>query len=684
MTAPKPTLHVQDHAVAYVAGTQIFNNSDDDLVEKAPIPAMDLVPCADGRFVPPGGQWADAPGKLREHGSLIITGERGTGRRTAALRLLSRAHESGLIYELTPQWKNPRIQTLRPLAEPGACYLLDMSDPTDASASDDFGKRLIDWARQNTIYLVVIAADDTGARRWAGSAGSAEVHILSPNARDLAARELHAAGLWDLGILGDEAFTGIWESEPKVDDTRRLVRLIVDGRDRSPKDIADEYQGWKEWLDKELPKDLAARTLMWAAAFCNGGERKSVLRMSEELRRKLGETRKPSDILRDDPVSTRLSQAKLDPKGKTVWLPPTHHGLAGALRAYLWDEFEDPKLREFLTEWLAAQLAELPADDAERVAYGILDIVVRFRDDALLRGLRDGLSGEKRSIAVRTLSAAALDLEFGAHVRASLYKWARSSGAQADLVADVCGSTFGEQMPGLALVRLGWAAQNSKPGSPALAAALVSIAENHAEAVLTSIEKWFSDYDPPVAGLNAFLALTSTEQGARLLCRRADPDNGHPQYRESVIDHFQRSLADPASYEVTISVLKAWEEFSSRGILDSRKTINLLGKAIEPEFGNKTIMRLHPGTWDVESFWGQVFIVALTGNEIGEVESTVGQPADFGTRAPGAASEASPDVSLVRAEDAEGRPDHSLTEDSQQPASAMPTHEEQETSPQAG
>lgn len=55
----------------------------------------------------------------------------------------------------------------------------------------------------------------------------------------------------------------------------------------------------------------------------------------------------------------------------------------------------------------------------------------------------------------------------------------------------------------------------------------------------------------------------------------------------------------------------------SRGVLDSRNTVNLLGKALEPEFGNKLIARLYPGTWDMESFWGQVFTVALTGNEIG-------------------------------------------------------------------
>jgi hypothetical protein len=48
-----------------------------------------LAPCAEGRFVPPGGEWPGAVGKLEHFGALIVTGERGTGRRTAALRLLN-------------------------------------------------------------------------------------------------------------------------------------------------------------------------------------------------------------------------------------------------------------------------------------------------------------------------------------------------------------------------------------------------------------------------------------------------------------------------------------------------------------------------------------------------------------------------------------------------------------------
>ncbi len=606
-------VNVRDHGVAYVAQTQVFNYGE-DFVEVSLVSDADLAACAEGRFVPPGGQWQDAARKLEALSALIVTGERGSGRRTAALRLLNGVSADGPIYELAPTWKRPGVNVLP--APPSARCLLDMSEPAAERTPADFGKKLLDWAKENFICLVVIAADETGASRWAGSAGSAVVRLRSPNARELVARELRASGVEELGtaILDNPAFENIWKSAPKAEDARRLARLIFERTDRSPEEIADEYQGWREWIDKTLPdKKFGARALMWAAAFCDGGQRRSVLRMSEDLRRRLREDRGPAAILSDTPSSKRLTDAEIEPDGDTARLSPARHGLAEALRAYLWDEFEDQELRDILTDWLVAQLGELPFNDAECVARGVLDIVVRFRDDALLRALRDKLIGDKRPIAVRTLSQAALDPRFGAHVRASLYAWARTSRSQADLVAEVCGGAFGDQQPEMALVRLGWAAQNSLPDSPSLASALASLAARHPEAVLRSIAKWFDDDDRLTASVNAFLALAYTSAGAALLCGRAGPASGQPGFRDILIGYFQRSLSEPSSYETAISVLKAWERFSGDGTISPRTAISVLGGALEPALGKNPMSRLHPGFPDMDSFWGQAFEVAIRG-----------------------------------------------------------------------
>jgi hypothetical protein len=124
-------------------------------------------------------------------------------------------------------------------------------------------------------------------------------------------------------ILDNPAFENIWKSAPNAEDTHRLAHLIFERTDRSPEEIANEYQGWREWIDKILPdKEFGTRTLMWAAAFCDGGQRRSVLRMSEELRQQLDEDRGPAAILSDDPSSKRLTDAEIDANGDTVRLSP--------------------------------------------------------------------------------------------------------------------------------------------------------------------------------------------------------------------------------------------------------------------------------------------------------------------------------------------------------------------------
>jgi hypothetical protein len=659
-------VHVSDHATAFIGHTQVFYYGE-DFVEVSVVPEADLAACAESRFVPPGGQWPGAAGKLGSLGALIVTGERGTGRRTAALWLLSRIRTDSPIYELAPTWNRPSTYVLP--SPPGGRCLLDMSEPTEKPPSADFGKKLLDWAREEGLCLVVIAADETGASRWTQSAGDAAVRLRSPDARELAARELSltTAGEPRTAILDHPTFADIWRSAPKAADARRLVELIIEEPFRSPEQIADEYQGWRTWIDDALrAKKIGPRTLMWAAAFCDDGQRGSVLRMSEDLRRRLKEDRSPAAVMSDDPASQRLDEAAIKPNGDRVRLDPIRHGIAEALRVYLWKEFEDPPLRDLLAKWLVAQLGTLPPDDAERVARGVLDIVIRFRDDSLLRALRDNLTGDKQPIAVRLLSRAAIDPQFGAHVRASLYNWVKDSQSQADLVAAVCGGQFGEQQPEAALVRLGWVAQKAGPDSSALASALASIATRHPAVVLESIAKWLDDNNRLTAGINAFLALASTSTGAALLCGRANPATGEAGFRARLIDWFQHSAREnDTSYQATISVLQKWETFSADGTISSEIAIPVLGRGIEPALGKNPMRQLHPGFPDMDSFWSQVFTIAIRGED--PVQETDGP--DIPDAKPGASTRQDPQAEGL----AYAAPANALPPETSTPGGLSPT-----------
>jgi hypothetical protein len=532
------------------------------------------------------------------------------------LRLLTAANLAGHVQEITPTWKRPRTDILPPTG-PGMSYLIDLSEQPESPPTADLGAKFLAWAQEKSVHIVVTTTDEPWVKPWAASAGDAVIQLSSPNARALAESEIRSANAPErVSILGDRAFDDIWASAPKAEDACRLARLIISRPEEEPKDIANEYSNWRTWIDQELStKDLPQRTLIWSAAFCDGGSRKSILRMSEDLRRLLGEQRGPAEILKDAPASQRLKDAWIEAStsGEGMALLPARHGLPAAFRAYLWEEYEDSDLREKLCDWIGGQLGRLPLDDSERVMNGILDVAVSYRDDTLLRTIRDKLTNDRRSLAVYALSAAAIDPRFGAHVRASLYRWATANRDQRviDLVAEVCGSTFGERMPGMALVRLGWAAQKSQPGSRALARALAALAGHHPDEVLASLSKWFSDFDPPTAGVNGFLALASTENGATLLGLRAQQGTTPGAFRDRLVYYFERALEGPDSKIAAYTVLKLWEKYVGTGLVDEDTAIQVLGRSLAPRVKDNVFWQLVPHKADFNSFWGRIFTIAI-------------------------------------------------------------------------
>ena len=610
-------VNVTDHATAFVGHTQVFYYGE-DFVEVSVVPEADLAALRGGQlFVPArravAGRRRQAWIPLARSSLPASAAPGGEPRRCAC------SAESAPMAPSTssPTWIGPAHTSSLPRLAAGVS--LTCRNPRRSRPRLTSGRNCWTGRGKEGICLVVIAADEAGASRWAQSPGNAAVRLQvtgRPRACGPRARP-HGVGELRTAILDHPAFADIWLSAPKAADARRLGGLIVAEPFRSPEQIADEYQGWRTWIDNTLrAKKIGPRTLMWAAAFCDDGQRGSVLRMSEDLRRRLKEDRSPAAVLSDDPASQRLDEAAIKANGDRVHLDPIRHGIAEALRVYLWKEFEDPPLRDLLAKWLVAQLGTLPPDDAERIARGVLDIVIRFRDDSLLRALRDNLTGDKQPIAVRLLSRAAIDPQFGAHVRASLYNWVKDSRSQADLVAAVCGGQFGEQQPEAALVRLGWVAQNSGPDSSALAGALASIATRHPAVVLESIAKWLDDNNRLTAGINAFLALASPGTGAALLCGRADPATGEAGFRDRLIDWFQHSAREnDVTYQGTISVLRKWETFSADGTISSEIAIPVLGRGIEPALGKNPMRQLHPGFPDMDSFWGQVFTIAIRGED---------------------------------------------------------------------
>ncbi|WP_067823533.1 hypothetical protein [Actinomadura kijaniata] len=617
-------VNVHDRATAFVAQTQIFQNGD-DFIEIRPVPVGDFSSCAQERFVPPSGDWERTLDLLKQERLLVLVGERGSGRRTAALRRLRQACGIDPIHELEPVWSRPRAKLLPPV-RPGYGYLLDLSDPTEQRPVDQFGGQLLQWAKDQQIFLVVITTQEVWNGRWTHGANDVAVRIGSPDALRLTERELSINGHPDLvPLLQDPAFAPIWKSNPRAEDARRLARIITAASAADPGRIVAEYEDWRNWINDQLPATLGPRALLWASAFCDGGQRKSVMRMSEDLRRKLGERRTPADILGDSPASKRLKEAKIETEGDRVRLAPEQHGLAAAVRRHLWDEYEDQT--NILKDWVVNQAATLEYEDAARVLDAVLDLVIQYRDDELLRSIRTTLTGERRPLAVRALSRAALDPQFGAHVRGRLYTWLASPSQETiDLVAEVCGDRFGIEKPDMALVRLRRAAQKSRPGSSALANAFTNLASHHPLQVLEAIRLWSTGTTWARAGNNAFLALASQDQGAEILYGRTGEHVGNPKFRKDLTRYFDTALGDPTTSQTAIEIMNVWAALVEQGRLDEEATVDVFAGAYAPRVQDPVIQRFllasaHPG---LDTFWGRVLTRALKLTPEAETDARTG------------------------------------------------------------
>jgi hypothetical protein len=171
---------------AYIADKQnIFIT--EDFVEVTPVPVSDRAACAHGRFVQPTGEWPSAPARLREHRVVIIRGIPGSGRRTAALKLLLSVTSS--VRELSPAWGRPRTKIL-PLVQSAHGYLLDMTELPEHTPENAFGKNLLDWAQTQSVYLAVISTGSAWSGEWTSGARAAVVTLGPPKARDLVRNEL--------------------------------------------------------------------------------------------------------------------------------------------------------------------------------------------------------------------------------------------------------------------------------------------------------------------------------------------------------------------------------------------------------------------------------------------------------------------------------------------------------------
>ncbi|MEV6836348.1 hypothetical protein AB0N17_17850 [Streptomyces sp. NPDC051133] len=564
-------------------GLQAYNlhlNGD----QVIPIPITESDPAfkasQDHRFIPPRNAdvWASGAKQLHEYGIIVLCAASGTGRRTAAIRLLRTATDSSLpLFDLEPEWSSPKVQPLPALAAQG--YILDLSDLPEEPAGR-LGADLVQHGealRKNGSFLVVLATPTDWYGNWSEPTLPFTVRLESPDAKALVSAELRAHQRAErVAWLDASELTDIWLANPSAREARRLAGLLIEAPDSEQlKPLIDQFGDWHTEVERLLNKDrvkesdpplLATRVMVWAGALLHGGQRSSVIKAADELLIQLGITRSPFNVLTDATTSNRLAAAKIDADGDRAYHDRSKQGLPAAILRHLWDEF--PTQNDLLRKWAVGVAADrtIPDEDARLVAAALLRLAVDRHDRVILDGLANDLKGPRRTLAVQALTEAADNAEFGRYIRDRLRTWmdARNpSDSKIELVIEICGGPWGIQQPALALTRLGKAAGHAEFGSTTLTNAFRELARRRPDDVRKAVAQWLADAERREDDarlrrqtLGAFLALVSSDEGTDLILEDAHTLKVRPR----AVNAWQKLLSTDDAVRAVDAQLKHWQE----------------------------------------------------------------------------------------------------------------------------
>jgi len=597
--------------------TNIFGEEPAKIID---VPQIDLKPCDERRFISPTGEWDRAAGVLDERHMVVLRGQAGSGRRTAALRLLRETHSPEKLHYLIPDWQQPKITQLIGLKS-GHGYVLDMTDPTETPPKSDFGERLIAHIQESQSGLVIITTPQTWSGSWISGTDTVTIDVGSPPAVALIASELKARSASPpLTVLAEKDFASIWDTNPTARNSVRLASIIIRLGDSDPQKIIGEYTQWQDWIDDHLPAEIDPRLLMWSCSFCNGGTRKSILLMADNLRMLLSRGRTPEQALLDPPSFKRFKNAGLTVKDGKVHLPLDHPNLDIALRLHLWDEYE--LQRETLTKWLVNSIQILPINDSGILALAVLDLALRCHDDALLESARDALVAYNSNLAISLITEKLLDAEHGPYLRERVARWLRKESparAIVDTVARICAGEFGAQQPALALTRLRLAAARSPSESQVIITAFSAMAERNAANVLDTIASWANQISNRYAAIRSFLFLASSVNGARSLCSLIGDSRSNAE--EVVISLFRLALQEPSTRTSARKAIRIWGDDADYLRLLVPYLPRLLGAFFAPRAQTDS-MAMFPDVPNPDTLWGSVYQEALRQNFAAESPAT--------------------------------------------------------------
>ncbi|CAM5231167.1 hypothetical protein SGLAM104S_00466 [Streptomyces glaucescens] len=609
--------NVGPNAIGFQAEKQYFYGGE--FVRQQLVQPAELAACTDGRFIEPRDtdNWKNAQRLIKNLGIVILCAEPGTGRRTAALRLLTTAEPSSsplTIVDLEPEWSKPDAAKLPAVAGHG--YLLDLSD-IPQQPGPRFGHSLLNYGAlgvKESRYLVVLTTPDEWRDAWSEETRHVTVKHSSPDAKSLVEQELRLLGASDRILwLSQDAYADIWQTNPPAQEARRLARIIREAEDSDGR-IIEEFRGWSTHINTLLtpskqgpgePELVSTRATVWAGALLHGGRKRSVLQAADALLEDLEFSRKPLDVLADATSSNRLKAAALTSQGDRAFHAPDKHDLAPAILKHLWEEF--PTQRQLLRNWAVSIVANqaVPDDDARIALSALLRLSKELHDNQIIDTIAREVTSRRLPLAVEALTSAALDPSLGKYVRGRLYRWmvGKPTQAMVELVTQVCGGELAVRQPSIAMTRLARAAVHATFPSESMADAFRRLVEINAAEVTKALEAWLAEDPIKRHALVAFLSLAATDEGTQLLLSVT----ANPVGRQRFVRAWQQLLQDDESRSATNEHLERWSAAAESGRLPFDLLVDLMADVFEPKIYRSGLQRFFAQDRDFqESFWGKV------------------------------------------------------------------------------
>ncbi|SDN04305.1 hypothetical protein SAMN04489726_4613 [Allokutzneria albata] len=427
------------------------------------------------RFVDPAGLTQAQAQLAGESATVLIAGEPGSGRTTAAQMLLcpKRSQHSSLrMIPVAPATDPGRAVLNDVQVEPGDRLLLDLTD-VDRELFDRYQRELPglrEAVQRNDGALVVILPAEH--RHWlVPQLQPMRVTLAAPDRRKVLIRHLEAAEIVvDRTVLD----TGHWQrhlAHASLSTVAVFAQAVIEasqapdaGSDRARwlTEASGVFEDHTHTVARVFEKqtDGRARALFLATATLERGPLDAVAAAENILLEVLAHPHDETPHLERPGLIARITSlgASLDQELRVRFAPV---GYSSTVMTRFWDDY--PDLRPQLAHWIrrVACLPQLSEPDRRRLAE-------RFAAQALRTARPHDLIGaaaqwaeqpqqRMRSLAAAVLSGAALDPRFGWVVRRSLYDWARSTTTSTEVASvtiEVCVQALAPNYPDQAITRL--------------------------------------------------------------------------------------------------------------------------------------------------------------------------------------------------------------------------------------